>query len=193
MQKKNILVNVLRIFLYCLIAFIFNQIVQTGFPDLVVYPNFFYTLIWVFSYFNSNLWSLFVGILAGFFSDWLFSPFIGMGIFIGILTSVISSNFLQSIWQRRSPFLFVQIIFLQFVSKVLESLINYFSFVFLYELPVQMNTIINNALRDAPMSFIINIGAAVIWFLIIKYILPFTKSDINSDLDNFSNHSQEVI
>ena len=78
-----------------------------------------------------------MGLLAGFFHDWLFSPIIGVGIFIGMLTSIICSSFLQSVWQRRSAFLFVQALIALLVTKFLEAVFNFLFLVLQYEIPLK--------------------------------------------------------
>jgi rod shape-determining protein MreD len=193
MPKKNLIINFLKIMLYCLLAFIFNQISQVAFPSLKVYPNFFFSLIWVFSYLNNSIWSLAVGLIAGFFHDWLFSPIIGVGIFIGMLTSVICSGFLQSLWQRRSAFLFAQALIALIVTKFLEALFHFMSSVLQYELTLKFNYIWQNFVRDLPLSVGVNLLATVLWFLILRFIIPYTKTKQGQEFDSFYNDTQEVL
>ncbi|NLJ71332.1 MAG: hypothetical protein GX328_07775 [Clostridiaceae bacterium] len=193
MPKKNIIINILKILLYCSLGFIFNQIGQFSFPSLKVYPNFFFSLIWVFAYINNGIWSLVLGLLAGFFHDWLFSPIIGVGIFIGMLTSIICSNFLQSIWQHRSAFLFVQAFIALLVTKFLESIFHFISSVLQYEIALKFNYIGQNFLRDLPLTIAFNMLAAGLWFLILRFVIPFEKSKPDTDFDSFYDDTQEVL
>lgn len=192
MQKKNIAFNILKLLLYCLIGFIFNQSLQIIFPDWQIYPDFFYSLIWVFAYFNSGIWNLILGILVGFFHDWLFSPVMGIGIFIGMISSIISSNFLQTIWQRRTGFLFVQVVFLQLITKLCETVLIYISFALRYDLPISLQILQKNFFSDLPLRFILNLGATAIWILIVHYLIPFVRNDQNHEFTDFSESSQEV-
>ncbi|NLM19946.1 MAG: hypothetical protein GX217_08030 [Clostridiaceae bacterium] len=193
MSKKNLIINFLKIFFYCLLGFIFNQISQLAFPGLKVYPNFFFSLIWVFAYLNNSIWSLTIGLLAGFFHDWLFSPIIGVGIFIGILTSVICSSFLQSVWQRRSAFLFIQALVALFVTKFLEGVFNYLFSFLQYELAIKFNYIWRNFVRDLPLTICVNMVATVLWFLILRFIIPYKKPKQGAEFDSFYDDTQEVL
>lgn len=193
MSKKILIINFLKILLYCLLGFIFNQINQMAFPSLNIYPNFFFSLIWVFAYLNNSIWSLAIGLLAGFFHDWLFSPIIGVGIFIGMLTSLICSSFLQSVWQRRSGFLFLQALIALLITKFLEAVFNFMSSVLQYELVLKLNYIGKIFVRDLPLTIMFNMLATGLWFLIIRYIIPFEKTKQSSEFDSFNDNTQEVL
>ncbi|HHU52502.1 MAG TPA: hypothetical protein GXZ43_00265 [Clostridiaceae bacterium] len=193
MSKKNLIINFLKVLLYCFLAFVFNQISQVIFPSLKVYPNFFFSLIWVFAYLYNSIWSLVVGLLAGFFHDWLFSPIIGVGIFIGMLTSVFCSGFLQSIWQRRTAFLFVQSLIAILVTKFLEAFFHFMFSVLQYELVLKFSYIRHSFVRDLPLSVGVNLLATVLWFLILRFIIPYTKIKQDQEFDSLYNDTQEVL
>ncbi|HHT24597.1 MAG TPA: hypothetical protein GXZ76_03625 [Clostridiaceae bacterium] len=193
MSKKNLIINFLKILLYCLLGFIFNQINQMVFPGLKIYPNFFFSLIWVFAYLNNSIWSFVMGLLAGFFHDWLFSPIIGVGIFIGMLTSIICSSFLQSVWQRRSAFLFVQALIALLVTKFLEAVFNFLFLVLQYEIPLKPHYIGNDFVRDLPLTIGVNMLATILWFLILRFLLPYEKPKQSSEFDSFYDDTREVL
>lgn len=110
-----------------------------------------------------------------------------------MLTSLICSSFLQSVWQRRSGFLFLQALIALLITKFLEAVFNFMSSVLQYELVLKLNYIGKIFVRDLPLTIMFNMLATGLWFLIIRYIIPFEKTKQSSEFDSFNDNTQEVL
>lgn len=192
MEKNNKFFNVLKILIYVVIAFILNQSVQYIFPQANYFPDFFLTLIWTFSYFFGGIWSLLLVTISGLVRDWIFSPIIGSSIFIGLVLALFSSNILQFIWQRKPVFFPIQVIILHFIGKLMEIIIYQLTYIFQYDIAIQLTVISTKFTENLIGSLLLNLLVSLVWLLILKYMIPFYKNEVDLNAEN-STDLKEII
>lgn len=192
MEKNSIILNILKILLYLLFAFVINQSMQYIFPAANSYPDFFLTLIWAFSYLFGGTWSFLVIILSGFLRDWLFSPIMGLSILIGILTALFSSNIFQVVWQRKPFFFPVQAVMLHFIARLIETTVYQLNYSFQFDLSIQIPVIWRAFTANLGPSLGLNLIASLIWLLILRYLIPFEKIEKDAYAEEIANLKEIV-
>lgn len=176
-MQKGKFKSVLKIVLYILIIFACQQISQNIFPELSIYPDFFFVLIWTFSYFNEPEWSILLAIIAGVMRDILFGRIFGLSIILGILGIYLARHLFQFVWQKRFRFLPVQIILLSVITNFLETLALNILNIFQSEQKFSLEQVLFSFKNQIVQSILLNLIAMLLTYLLISRIIPFIKKE----------------
>lgn len=168
---------VFKILLYVILAFVCNQIVQQIFPGLDIYPDFFFVLIWTFSYFHKIEWSLLLAVISGLFRDILFGQVFGLSIILGILGAYLASHLLQFVWQQRIRFLPVQVLLVSLIIKFLETISLNIVTMFKFSETFLLNQVFISYRYQIPSYIGLNFIATVICYILINHVFPFEKME----------------